>query len=293
MTFEEILHEYNVEIAPEGHHHSREGWIQFDCPKCGKDSHKFHMGYSLASGYVHCWKCGFIPLIEVVSELTGLHYNEARELIKDLETDYVEPIRPKGKLTLPKGLKPLRKLKQHQEYLRSRGYDWKEIKNVWKVQGIPTAKRLGWRLFIPIFFHGEMVSWTTRTISNDPNINRYLSAKPEEETLPHKTLLYGEDLARHAIIIVEGPIDVWRIGPGAVATFGTGVSQAQILRMVQFPIRAICFDAEPAAQKEAKKLLNNLSTFPGETYLITLETGKDASDASEEEIEELRKEILL
>ncbi len=292
MTFPEILSEYGVEIAPEGHRHSRPGWTQIDCPFCGKDSHKFHMGYSLASGYCACWKCGFHNTKETLVELTGMSYYKAKELLKDLQFDYVEQERPKGKLTLPKGIKPLRELPRHRSYLRARGYNWVKLQRLWQIQGIGMATRLSLRIFIPIHLNGQVVSWTTRTISKDPSILRYLSASPEEESINHKTLLYGEDYARHAIIIVEGPFDVWRIGPGAVATLGTGFSQSQVNRMTRFPVRCILFDSDTAAQKRAKRLRDALNDFPGETYVASLETGKDAGEADEEELKKLRQEIL-
>ena len=65
MEFSEILTEYNIPIAPEKHHHAREGWIQFDCPFCGKDSQGWHMGYSLENNFANCWRCGNHGLVTV------------------------------------------------------------------------------------------------------------------------------------------------------------------------------------------------------------------------------------
>jgi len=92
--------------------------------------------------------------------------------------------------------------------------------------------------------------------------------------------------------VCEGAFDAWRIGPGAVATLGVGYSEAQVGRILRFPIRAICFDSEPQAQKRARKLRDELTGFKGETYVIELESAKDASEASEVEILQIRKEIL-
>ena len=137
-----------------------------------------------------------------------------------------------------------------------------------------------------------MVSWTTRTISSDESITRYVSASPQEESISHKSILYGEDLARQVIVIVEGPVDAWAIGPGAVATLGIVYSTAQINRMIRFPVRYILFDSEIEAQKRAKKLSNSLSCFPGTTAIITLDSGKDAAEADADEIKKLRKEVF-
>lgn len=247
------------------------------------------MGYSIAGNYVNCWRCGGHPLINTVMVLTNLTYNEVKKLLDDLETEHFEKPKTLGKLIIPTGIKKIRSA--HIQYLHSRGFDWKKIEHIWKIQGIGIASRLSWRIWIPIHHHGKTISWTTRSISHNPKITRYISASEDEEAIPHKKLLYGEDFARHAIIVNEGPINVWRIGPGAVATFGSGYSIEQLERMSKYSIRAICFDNEPEAQKRARKLVNDLSVFPGETYNVILDA-KDAAEESRENIERLRKEIL-
>jgi len=289
MKFKDILQEYNIPIAPAGHHHAREGWIQIDCPYCGRDSQGWHMGYSIEGNFVNCWRCGSHRLINTVVEITGLSYREVKKLLDDLETEHFEREKPLGKLVLPTGIKDLHSA--HKKYLYNRGFKWRKLVHVWKIFGIGIAPRLSWRIFIPIHYHGEVVSWTTRSISNNLKIVRYISAGENEEAMPHKELLYGEDFARHAVIVVEGIFDVWRIGPGAVATFGSGYSQEQLERIAKYPTRAICFDSEPEAQKRARKLVNDLSVFPGETYNVILDM-KDAAEESKENIKRLRKEIL-
>jgi len=289
MKFKDILSEYNVPIAPEGHHHCRTGWINIDCPYCGKDSSRWHMGYSIENNYVNCWRCGCHSLIETTITITGLSYQKVKQLLDNLETEHFEKQKPLGILSLPSGIKPL--LSAHKKYLHNRGFNWRKVEHLWKIFGIGIAPKLRWRIFIPIHYHGEVVSWTTRSISNDSRITRYISAGENEEAMPHKELLYGEDFARHAIIVTEGVFDVWRIGPGAVATFGSGYSPEQLLRMAKYPIRAICFDNEPEAQKRAKRLVNDLSVFPGDTYNVILDR-KDAAEESAENIKRLRKEIL-
>jgi len=290
MKFKDILNEYNILIAPMSHHHARHGWVNFDCPFCGKDSHKFHMGYSLSGNFVSCWRCGSHRLIDTLMELTGLSYRQAKKLLSTLE--HHQPKKKQksiGKLVLPTGIEKLHSA--HKRYLKNRGFNWKEIEYLWKIWGITVSSRLSWRIWVPIHYHGEIVSWTTRSISSNPKITRYISAGKNEELMPHKELLYGEDFARHAIIVVEGVFDAWRIGPGAVATFGSGYSTEQLERIAKYPTRAICFDNEVEAQSRARKLVNDLSVFPGDTYNVLLDT-KDAAKESRKNIERLRKEIL-
>jgi len=290
MKFTDLLSSLNIPYKTEGqHHHCRPGWVQLDCPFCGRDSHKWHLGYSLEGNYLNCWRCGTHPLIETLMEITGFSFTKCKRILKDIEPTKIKKEKPKGKLVIPKGVDEL--MPAHIHYLLQRGFDYKEIRQLWKIEGIGIESRLSWRIFIPIIYHGKMVSWTTRSISNSSKVTRYISASAKEESVPHKSLLYGEDYARQSIIVIEGPLDVWRIGPGAVATLGTGYSLMQLIRMTKYAKRAICFDSEKEAQKRAEKLCNELSAFPGETYNIQLD-GKDAASASEKEINRLKKEFL-
>jgi hypothetical protein len=290
MTFEDLLREYHIPYLTDGHHHTRPGWIQLDCPFCGKDSGKYHLGYSIEGHYTNCWRCGFHSVLEVLSELTQLSFYQCKNLLKDIDHSKIKKVKTSGILKLPKGLVPLQTA--HKKYLKKRGYRWKELVKVWGIQGLDFRSKLGWRIFIPIHFQSKIVSWTSRAISNQPGTLRYLSANAKDESLPHADLLYGEDYALSTIIITEGPLDVWKIGYGAVCTFGIDYSQAQILRMVEYPTRVIWFDNEREAQKRANKLLKDLSAFPGDSFNIKLSKGKDPGEASSEDIEAVKKEFL-
>jgi DNA primase len=221
--------------------------------------------------------------------LTGRPIKEIYPLISDVRKDPVKTKKvQRGQLVIPKRVRPLQE--PHKRYLRARNFSPAEIEEVWSVKGIGIDTQLAWRLWIPIIQNRETVSWTTRTIDPD-NEMRYISASPKEEAVPHKEVLYGEDYCRSAIIITEGPTDVWRIGKGAVATFGLGFEPAQVKRMLQYPVRVVCFDNSKEAQKRAKKLAGTLSLYKGETYVVNL-SADDAGSASPEEIKELRSRFL-
>jgi DNA primase len=142
-------------------------------------------------------------------------------------------------------------------------------------------------VFIPLFWRGKVVSWTTRSISPDASL-RYVNAKPEQEAVSMKTLLYGEEHCNNAVIVHEGPTDAWRTGCGAVATMGATYTKAQILRLSKYPKRIICFDSESDAQKRALALCDTLKVFSGTTLRVVLDA-KDAGSATDKEIRLLRK----
>lgn len=288
MRFTELLQTLKIPYRAEGHEHCRPGWLQLDCPFCGKIGH-YRMGYSLRGGYVNCWSCGSRRLADTIMAITGLAYRAVRVLLTDV--DHVRPVaRPevRGTLKLPDMVGPLGYA--HREYLRGRGFRPRTIERLWRVRGIGIATRLAWRLFIPIIYRAETVSWTTRAIAAGESM-RYRSAAANEEARNHKELLYGWDYVRQACIIVEGPLDAWAIGPGAVATCGTAYSRRQLLEMGKAPIRAVCFDNDRPAQQRARRLCDNLMVMPGTTTNVVLDA-KDAAAAPKKDIALLRKTFL-
>jgi hypothetical protein len=101
-------------------------------------------------------------------------------------------------------------------------------------------------------------------------------------------LLYGiHRVPGDSVIVVEGPADVWAVGPGAVATLGIDWHTAQALQLKAFRRRYIAYDPEERAQKKAQELGEWLSLFSGETTLIEGLPG-DPGSLSRRRLRELR-----
>lgn len=287
MRLLDLLEEYQVTVKTVGEHqHATPSFLQVDCCWCSPDTHHYRLGLALNLKVASCWSCGTHSFLRSLHELTG----EAYEVLKS-RLDAVEKIpgqhTPRGKLTLPDGIREL--LPIHRKYLKDRGFDPDTLSKFWGVRGIGLTTKLAWRLFIPITYQGKVISWTTRAIADiEP---RYVNAKPDEEVISAKHVLLGEDLARHAIVIVEGPLDAMRLGPGAVATCGLTYSQSQVRKMLTHPVRIVVFDNEVKAQQRARQLVSLLSTFPGQTYRVELDAA-DPGSASNREIQKLRSAFL-
>lgn len=265
------------------------GWVGIACPFCDRGNKRPGLGINLTSYRVSCWKCGGHSLISVLSAVTGLPFPKVKELAGSLHRVVPADLTPRGVLRLPAGVGPL--LPAHKSYLKARGFDPDELARRWGVQGIGPSHKLQWRLFLPVTLDGEVVSWTTRAVSEEVPL-RYVSAKPDEEKYRLKELLFGEDLVPGDTVVVnEGPLDALAVGPGGVATCGVGVTKAQLLRIAKFPVRVVAPDNEPAARKRARKLCRDLAAFPGETYMIEW-SGKDASRSPAEEVREVRTKFL-
>jgi len=292
MSIEEILTELGIPFWRHGeHHHVRPNNYGLDCSRCSPGSGAVRFSIRVDNFWAaSCWQCGKIPVVEALSEASGKPYGFVRSLLGDGGRETVaKDEKPPGTLAIPAGVGPL--LKPHRAYLERRGFDPDALARDWGVQGIGVSSRLAWRIFIPVTNKGKTVSWTTRAIADD-NPRRYVNAGSDQEAVPAKSVLFGADKAGHAAIITEGPLDAMRIGPGGVATMGLVVSQAQIAAMAKFPVRAVCFDSEPAAQLRAEALCTALAGLPGRTVRVELESAKDAGAADERELRQLRKEFL-
>ncbi len=84
------------------------------------------------------------------------------------------------------------------------------------------------RLYIPVMSGGALVGWQARLIGGPPPTPerpKYVNASAFKKS----RYLYNYDLARrHQFVVVcEGPTDVWRVGPEAVAMFGKSLSAEQ------------------------------------------------------------------
>lgn len=294
MDFKDILQEAGWSIAPSNHHHRRDGWEQFDCPFCSRPN-KFHAGFNLQKNYVNCYVCGHHSTWSTLREIYGGQLPQpiydwlklAKEAgpLQNQKTD-----RPKGKLVLPKNITQL--TPAHRKYLSDRGLNPDECAELWNAGAISMSSETGmaWRVFIPFYSDRRLVSWLSRSIQKTNPI-RYKAAAENQEEEPHKQLLYGVDYVQHAMIICEGPMDVWRIGPGAVALCGLTIHERQLARMAAAPLRVVCFDSQPAAQRRAARLCRDLAPFDGRTLNVQL-TAKDPGSAGDSEIAELRNLLI-
>jgi hypothetical protein len=289
MDLKDILTEGRVPFRTPGeHHHTTQGWVQVDCPDCSPGSQKWRLGLSLTKRGANCWTCGRKKFFPIMKTLLNVNGKVLFDLLGGIDFKVAKELRKTGTYKEPPSLGKL--WKAHTAYLRHRGFDPKKLVRLWDLQGIAQSSRLAWRIFIPITLQGQNVSWTTRSISDKVD-KRYIAASVEEEAISHKELLYGEEYCRHAVIVHEGPFDVFRTGPGAVCTFGTGFSRPQVLRLSKFPVRVVCYDSTADGKKASDDLCSQLEGFDGDTYQVFLKA-KDAGSASRTEISKLRNRFL-
>ena len=200
-------------------------------------------------------------------------------------------------LSLPIGCKSIMsddpQFERHRNYLASRNFDPKELEKTWKLYGTGPIGPYKFRIIAPIFYGGRMVSYQGRDITGKSKI-KYKACSKSMELVNHKRILYGLDFVNDVAIIVEGIADVWRLGKGAVATFGIEFTQPQVAILSKLRKCFIMFDAEEIAQKKAKELAESIvSLNPNvKVEIIKLSGVKDPAELTEKEAREISSCLL-
>ena len=293
IDFVALCQEYRVPIAKEGHH-CTEGWVQTHCPFCMDGRDGWHLGFNLEFGNFNCWKCGKHSLTETLSRIPRLRNVDPRKLLRDFTTGGHRPARTpvtrQRTIKPPDGTGPL--LAAHRRYLRRRGFHPKALESRWDIQATRhLSGGWNWRIVVPICDStGRIVAYQGRAIGAHTH-PKYRTTHSDKILQDPRSILYGIERAKgNSVIIVEGVPDVWRLGPGAVATLGIDwkPEQANILR--QFHRRFIMFDPDAEAQRQAEKLGKWLSYFPGKTVIID-KAPSDPGDLSDRSTQRLLNEI--
>jgi DNA primase len=302
MSLLKLYQDYNIEIATEGHKHSRPGWINVACPFCSGDNPGFHLGYNEEDNYFYCWRCGSHKKIPTIAKLLGVSSNETYRLVKEYGVGVESlgeerKISPKIRLKshkLPSDVK--RMGKNHRRYFEKRGYDPERIERNWGVLGTGPMSQLDgisykYRILVPIDWNNQRVSFQTRDITNRQKL-KYITCPKDRELIFHKHILYGkQEMWSKTGICVEGVFDVWRFGFNAFATFGIEYTFQQ-MRLISklFDRVFIAFDPDKQAQKKANELRIELQFRGVECHNILLNC--DPGDMKQKDADDLVKSIL-
>lgn len=301
MTFDfnRFATEHRVSTYGQGRgmkHHVRPGWVGLKCPVCGSE----HLGFNLARGYFSCWRCGHLRIVDVIQWLTNVSTEKARQIRWEFDNEKQN----RTIITRKVGDRPreapepmeLESLSQaHIEYLRDvRGLDWKEITDEWDLKGTRhLSGEWSWRVVAPIYDDtgSRTLAYVGRAIGEDVK-PKYKMTDRDDCAIDPENLIYGLHKTRgKSVIVLEGPGDVWNIGPGSVASLGIDWSRGQANQLRHYDRRFIMFDPDPKAQYKAQKLAEWLSMFPGDTERID-GLPSDPGSLSDKLVREIRAEFL-
>lgn len=298
----EILDDLGVNYAVGGqHHHVRAGWIGVDCPSCSPNSGSFKCGISENGFGASCWRCGKFKVRDLILQLSRVDRSTTLAAIGRLWGDVASRAsstaspRVAGKFTLPCQLRasesPLSFAQR--AYLESRNMaaTVDTLTTQWNLVGSQDiVGPWAFRIFSIIHHDGKPCSWTSRAIGNAGP--RWISASPEQESYPAKSLIYGADLnPSRKLILVEGPSDAWAIGPGAGATLGLKFTPQQLRLLADYSDVYVCFDNEPQAQQRACEVQASLLGIVPRVERIELDA-EDPGSISRWELRDLRQHVF-
>jgi hypothetical protein len=297
MNIPKLYKEHNIHIATPSERHYREGWINTPCPFC-KGNKGNHLGYNEKDDYFACHRCGFHSHYEVLQILCNVSKAEAFRLLKTLLPNTKKPpikiSHNTTKLILPSNLSPI--TGYHKKILEQRNFNIDELENIWGVRSTSpmsyaNGKDYRNRIFFPIYWNGEIVSYDTRATTKDTTA-KYKKANPEHELIPHKSIVFGrQELWGNTIIVVEGVLDAIKLKGYGIATFGTKYTKKQLKIIASLFKRVyIMYDNDEAGNLAGGKMKDELDFLGVENYRLVPKT--DPGDMLEKEVNQLLLKIL-
>jgi DNA primase len=265
------------------------GWIGINCQFC--IDHSDHLGINLYSKAFSCFKCAETgSAIKLVSVIDGVSEKEAWGIISEFGGVTFTPVEKQyqSKCQLPVGA--TKKFSQiHLDFLAKRRYDVKVISSydLYATGPVGTYKH---RIIFPVFMNGRMVSFTGRDVTGTSK-SPYYNSSEEYSVRDVKQCLYNMDsVINDTAVVVEGPLDAWRIGEGAVATFGTKYTKEQIRLLRGMKRVFVLFDAD--AIPLAHKFAHDVASFVKHVEVLELSEG-DPDNLNDDDVRALRKELGL
>ena len=303
MDTARLLDELRIPYTTEGKNATRNG-LSVKCPFCNDPSN--HGSFHKYSLHYRCWRCKGGKGIDALKALSGANDAVIAQAMRNCggpviegekATEYASSIRLPGRDLLP----------YHRNYLLKRGLDPDFLVSKYGILGTGPFDRFeglyyGNRIIIPIYdLGGRLVSFQGRDVTGADGVERYKVCPVKKALMHYKDTVYGGHLATGSkVVVVEGVVDAWKLGPGAVATFGTGCKKAQILALTHWSEVIFFFDPEKDAQEKAHAYAEELAMMGVRTYVAcedfgTLPNGKkrDVGDLEPHEIARIRSELGL
>lgn len=269
------------------------------CPEC--DVHRvkeFRLWFNVEKNAGTCYKChrGF-DAVALVQFLEGVGLGEAFRLLKENTvggvlslTKLQQRVQEAFSETGERELEPLPEAQLPDEFLSCSDYDVDEWPSyvMARVGSIKTVRNygIGWcergyfrqRLIIPITMNGVTVSF----------IARDMTGKAERKVLYPKgchtgRMLFNYDRARNfsQVVLVEAALDALRVGPRAMALFGTSLSDEQASLLSKAGVRevVVMLDGDEAGDVGTEKIVSRLRSSY-RVRVVQLGRGRDPDDYS-------------
>lgn len=331
IDFQALLDQERVEYVTRGKNVKR-GELNIRCPFCASADPSHHMGINLESGWWACWRNnkhrGKSP-VRLLVALLGVPYWRAREMA-GLDRDYVDPdgfssvaarLRSAGwnpaeepralpRLTFPRSFRQLSwgvATRKHMDYLVERGFPESDVESLaydYDLRGEATGD-WAYRLILPYYMDGDLVTWTGRAIGRAEL--RYRDLSIEDSVVPPKHTLYNHDALLDGgrwLIVVEGPVDVLKLdfygkpyGLRAVGLSTNSITEDQLHLLAagfnNFEHLGAMMDAATSlGVVDSMRMRQNLAFIHGDAQMFKPPGGaKDAGAADPVDIMNFAKEL--
>ena len=280
-----------------------QGWVEVNCAFCYDAGN--HLGINLTSKMFSCWICRESgSILKYVQRVAGLNKRDSIALIKKfltgkiVEYEYQSSENKRADVTLPSHILKS-PLPVHSEYLRERRFKPNELEMFFnisytgQISKYVTTERVinfNYRIIIPIFINGKLVNFTARDVTGQAE-EKYKNCPTDDTLITTKDCIYGYDnIVDDVAVIVEGPTDVWRLGPGAIGLFGIKYTRHQLNLLYQKGLKkaVVFFDNEPTAQRIADKLAKEIGSFiPDVSILAPDDSITDPGEMTKKQVREL------
>jgi hypothetical protein len=237
------------------------GHVNIRCPFCAEADPSEHMGINLATGEWGCWRnashrgvsakrlvmvtlpCSFDEALSIVGDRYQVDISKFDEFCNNIFNKKVEKVESRSRiasLTLDKSFKVITDSglgERFFNYLHSRKFNRDDINEVIRKYDLRYSMvgDFGYRIIFPIYFEGELVTWTGRVISQ--SMIRYKSLSVEKSIHRITDILFNDSsifCGGDVLVITEGPFDAIKVdfygeryGVKATCLFGMNVSSSQ------------------------------------------------------------------
>ena len=262
----------------------RRGWLEGDCPECGK-SNKY--GVNIQLNRTNCFSCGYNekPLDSIAHVENLLTTNEVMNFLGGFEgiefhEEQVELYELKQNTTLPPGYKNIlrgdnRLGKAARNYVKNRGFDLKQVSKAgWGYCN--TGKYLGY-IIMPFYQGGRLVYFNARKYLLDgPKFN---NPEVEDFGLGKSMLMYNVDslFIYDKVWVVEGLMNAATIGEQAVSTGGKKFSNYQVNLLIKSPVKKVVIGFDNDGLDDAIKLAIKLQPFK-KIKIVKFKDNRDIND---------------
>lgn len=311
MRFDNIidfLEEFGIEFWTSGSKNVSPGWIGLQCPfpECDDDTN--HLGIRLKDKKCNCWKCGPHSLRSVIKELTDLPNDEIKSIIKFLgaadedippyyhqQTPSSEVNKIRRKMSLPQE-SSIHFPQLHLDYLRSRGFPPLKTIRKYKLRATRNLGKYKFRIIIPVYMDRKLVNFTSRDVTGEQE-EKYRHAPNKDVILHRDHCVYNIDSINQNgdAILCEGPLDVMKMGDGAVSFFGVQENVQQIIALKNKKIRNlyIMFDNDKAGNKNANRIAKMFAPLFKKVEVIKLNGVEDPGQLTLEEAATIKHKLLF